>query len=115
MLFRSICIDKDVARRQAGISYLVTLGPRLTSYPADVNVKVPRYSKQSSYILHCPPHIRLQSNLYISILYISITSVLALTLLARFWDYGYDSILKTSKMHNLFNSITPLGPEAMLI
>ena len=29
-------------------------------------------------------------------LYISITSLLALTLLTRIWDYGYDSTLKTS-------------------
>ena len=38
----------------------------------------------------------LQSNLYFSIPYISITSLLALTLLTRIWDYGYNSILKTS-------------------
>ena len=34
---------------------------------------------------------KIQSNLYISII-----SLLALTLLTRIWDYGYKSILKTS-------------------
>ena len=38
----------------------------------------------------------LQSNLYISIPYISITSLLALTLLARVWDFDYNNILKIS-------------------
>ena len=42
-----------------------------------------------------------QSNLYINIPYISITSLLALTLLARVWDYGYNSILE-----NLYKCIT---------
>ena len=31
---------------------------------------------------------RVQSNLYISILYICITSLLALSMPARIWDYG---------------------------
>ena len=35
----------------------------------------------------------IRSNLYISI---SIASLLVLTLLARVWGYGYNSILKTS-------------------
>ena len=57
----------------------------------------------------------IQSNLYISIPYISITSLLALTLLARVWDFDNNNILKTSYMYNLFNSIALPGPEAMLI
>ena len=72
-----------------------------TSYFVPSFVPMHLYAFSSTISVSTPTsyHVRallIQSNLYIRTPYISITSLLALALLARVWDYGYNIILKTS-------------------